>query len=149
MLGAAYYLDHFGHSYDNADGIRLYKTEVQYNEKKYDGIGFLDPYTYWGGGIEPSAMAFVPQLVFAQKSHHDFGVFFSGERYPKPSDWDFELAIEVDIYYTHQIFPGYDMNRDLLVNYPVFRLHPSIEGCEPLKWFRKVMSHWANKFYEP
>ncbi len=146
MLGAAYYLDHLEWSYDKANGIRLYKAEVLYNEKKYNGIGFWQPYSYWGGGIEPSAMAFVPQLVFAQNLHHDFGVFFSGERDPKPTDWGFELAVEVDIFYTHQIFPGRDMNRDLLVNYPVLRLHPNTEGCEPLKWFRKVMRHWANKF---
>jgi ssDNA-binding Zn-finger/Zn-ribbon topoisomerase 1 len=146
ILGAAYYLDHLVHSCENADGILLYKTEVQYNGDNYNGIGFYKPYSYWNGGVEPSAMAFVPQLVFAQNFHHDFGVFFSGERDPKPTEWDFELAVEVDVFYTHQLFPGRDMNRDLLVNYPVLRLHPSIEGSEPLKWFRKVMSHWSRKY---
>jgi ssDNA-binding Zn-finger/Zn-ribbon topoisomerase 1 len=82
MLGAAYYLDHLNHSYDNQNGIELYKTEVLYNNKKYEGIGFLKPYAYWNGGYEPSAMAFVPQVKFANKKHHDFGVFFSSERFP-------------------------------------------------------------------
>jgi len=146
ILGAAYYLDHNEHSYDDENGIKLYKTEILHNDKKYDGIGFFQPYSYWGGGYEPSAMAFVPQLIFAENRHHDFGVFFSSERFPKPTDWKFELAVEVDIYYTHELFPGNDKNRDLLVKYPVLRLHPNVDGSEPLKWFRKVMSHWANKF---
>lgn len=144
MLGAAYYLDHLHHSYDDQNGIELYKAEVQHNGKKYDGIGFSQPYCYWGGGGEPSAMAFVPQLGFAQHYHHDFGVFFSAERFPKPSDWYFELAVEVDIYPTHRIFPGYDKNRDVLVTYPVLRLHPDTDG--PLKWFEKIMIHWVSKF---
>ena len=146
MLGAAYYLDHLFHSYDDHNGIELYKTEVEHNQKKYDGIGFLEPYSYWGGGYEPSAMAFVPQLVFAQNKHHDFGVFFSSKRYPEPSNWSLDLAVEVDIFYTHQIFPGRDLNRDLLVTYPVLRLNPITD--EPLKWFRKVMTHWASKFID-
>jgi ssDNA-binding Zn-finger/Zn-ribbon topoisomerase 1 len=143
MLGAAYYLDHLYHSYDKQNGIELYKTEVQHNSRKYAGVGFLQPYSYWSGSA-PSAMAFVPQLGFAQYYHHDFGVFFSAERFPKPSDWDFELAVEVDIYPSHQISPDNDKNRDRLVKYPVLRLHPDTNG--PLKWFEKIMTHWANKF---
>jgi ssDNA-binding Zn-finger/Zn-ribbon topoisomerase 1 len=147
MLGAAYFLDHLGHSYNNANGIRLDKTEVRYNNKKYVGIGFFELTSYWGGGtIEPSAMAFVPQLVFADKLHHDFGVFFSSVRYPTPADWKFELVVEVDSYYKHRIFPGFDKNRDMKVNYQVIRLDPNIEGCGPKDWFSKVMRHWANKF---
>lgn len=110
ILGAAYYLDHLYHSYDNQNGIRLYKTEVLYNNKKYNGIGFLEPYTCWDGGYEPSAMAFVPQVLFAKNKHHDFGIFFSSERFPQPYDWLFELAVEVDVHPIHHIFPGYDMN---------------------------------------
>jgi hypothetical protein len=70
--------------------------------------------------------------------------FFQVSGFPQPSDWCFELAVEVDIHPLHQIYPGFDMNRDLLVTYPVLRLHPSID--QPLKWFTRVMSHWASKF---
>src|SRR5687768_4607434 len=43
MLGAAYYLDHLFDIYDDENGIELYKTEIQYGETKYGGIGFLKP----------------------------------------------------------------------------------------------------------
>ena len=144
ILGAAYYLDHLYETYDNENGIKLYKTEIQYGEMKYDGIGFLEPFDYWGGGIAPSAMAFVPQVGFGQKLHHDFGIFFSGDHSASSTDWYLDYAVEIDIHPHHQIDPGMDKFRDSLVNYPVLRLNPSTD--EPLKWFRKVMSLFANLY---
>ena len=78
MLGAAYFLDNLYGNNDYENCIELYKTEIEYHETIYTGIAFLDIFAYWGGGNAPSAMAFVPQLGFGEKLHHDFGVFFSG-----------------------------------------------------------------------
>jgi ssDNA-binding Zn-finger/Zn-ribbon topoisomerase 1 len=148
MLGAAYYIDHWTDYYDNANGVKLHTTKVEYNGNEYDGIGFPKMSYYWESSPAkpPASMAFVPQLLFAHALHHDFGVFFSNESDPKPTDWKFELAVEVDVFHTHQLFPERDMKRDRLVSYPVLRLHPNTTGCEPLKWFRKVINHWERKF---
>jgi ssDNA-binding Zn-finger/Zn-ribbon topoisomerase 1 len=144
MLGAAYYLDHLYGNHNNEDGIELYKTEIECNGKMYDGMAFLEPFVYWGGGIAPSAMAFVPQVGFGEKLHHDFGVFFSGDHAATSKDWDLDFAVEIDIHPHHEYNAGMDKFRDSLVKYPVLRLHPSRD--EPLKWFRKAMSLFSRNY---
>ncbi|NPV77867.1 MAG: hypothetical protein HPY59_16020 [Anaerolineae bacterium] len=107
-------------------------------------MAFLDPFAYWGGGIAPSAMAFVPQVGFEKKPHHDFGIFFSREHAATYKDWDLDFAIEIDIHPHHKYNAGMDKFRDSLVKYSVLRLHPSRD--EPLKWFRKVMSLFSRSY---
>jgi ssDNA-binding Zn-finger/Zn-ribbon topoisomerase 1 len=140
LIGAAYYLYHHSVDFDGT-GITLYKTIVEYNCKNYDGIGFFEPFQYWDG-TAPTALAFVPQLPFGEKSHHDFGIFYSSEQLPEPKDWEFELAVEVDIHPSHVQYRSRDHYRDKLVSYTVLRLHSE---DKPITWFKKVQKILANK----
>jgi ssDNA-binding Zn-finger/Zn-ribbon topoisomerase 1 len=74
LFGAAYFLDYECGLSKTPLGMELYKTDIEYQGKIYPAIRFDEPYVYWGGGTMPSAMAFVPQLEFAGKYHHDFGI---------------------------------------------------------------------------
>jgi hypothetical protein len=143
LFGAAYYLD-FGCGLSNKPlGITLSKNEIVYGGKQYDAIRFDEPYQYWGGGTAPSAMAFIPQLEFAKKYRHDFGIFFASDHAASKSDWWLELAVEIDFHPDHFLFPTNDKNRDSLVNYQILRLQPKID--EPTNWFSKVRSIWNAK----
>lgn len=140
ILGAAYFLDKNHDSLNSK--IFLTIADIFYNNKDYEAIWFNEPYLFWGGGIAPSAMAIVPQLEFAGKCHHDFGIFFADTHSPSKNDWYFEIAVEID-YHPKHFFSTSDWGRDSLVNYPVLRFQPEENGY--LTWFSRVKNYWDNK----
>lgn len=144
LLGAAYYLDHSSERNENSPGIFLHKTVVDYDGSHYGAIQFDEPYQYWCSPA-PSAMAFVPQLKFANKLHHDFGIFFADDHGVDQTGWKLGLAVEIDVHPDHVFFPGKDYYRDSLVTYPVIRLTP--DGDKPMTWFNKVESFWESNIY--
>jgi hypothetical protein len=142
ILGAAYFLDR-----DNnilQDGISLSAIHLIHDKVEYEAINFQDPFAFWGGGDAPSAMAFVPQLVFAKRYHHDFGIFFAPTHSPLKHEWSLCMAIEIDVHPSHQYYPSTDKKRDSIVNYKVLRLKPENQGY--LNWFSKVKPYW-HEFY--
>ncbi len=138
LIGVAYYLDHHCNDY-NGKGINLSKVKVEYKCRIFDGIGFIEPFVYWGGDESPSAMSFVPQLPFGEKYHHDFGIFYAPEHSFTPQDWWLAIAVEIDIHPSHEMHPDEDHYRDSLVDYIVLRIN---QEDKPLTWFKKVRSIW-------
>ena len=145
ILGAAYFLDHFTNKkFDDENGVRLDTTKILYRDKEFDALAFFEPFQYWGGGWEPSAMAFVSQLPFGKKLHHDIGIFFGDSHDHSIANWELGLAVEIDIHPSHEFDPGLDMFRDRLVNYRVLRIRP--EKYTALNWFTEIISyydHWV------
>ena len=142
LFGAAYYLDFECGLSKTPLGLSLFKDEVTYEGKNYDAIRFGEPYQFWGGGTAPSAMAFVSQLEFAGRFHHDFGIFFAGDHAATRIDWWLGLAVEVDFHPSHDLFPTTDLYRDSLVQYYILRLKPE---DDPLTWFSTVKRFWDLK----
>lgn len=142
MFGAAYYLD-MSCGYTK-DGISLSTISIIYNDKKCDAVQFGEPFTYWGGGFAPSAMAFVPQLEFSNSFHHDFGIFYADDHAVSETGWYLEMAVEIDYHPAHEYLSYKDKYRDSLVKYRVLRLKPEKDGH--LNWFAKVKYYYSNKW---
>ena len=136
LLGAAYCIDDQDIcKIDNQ--MLICKTTIQFESIEYPALVFYDPFRYWDGAVIPSAIAFVPQLCFAHKLHHDFGVFFSLERFGRGEKWHLHIAVEVDAHPAHWFDPGPDAFRDSLSPYKVLRLVPDTH--DPLTWFKHVL----------
>ncbi len=126
LLGAVYYINTNDFEY----------TPVKYRDVRYFGLTFNEVYrSLTMSGYTPTSLAIVPQVQFGNKSHHDFGIFCSGEKYPTENDWQLELAVEIDYHPSHEWNPSIDEYRDSLVTYRVLRLK---KGDDPIKWFRRV-----------
>jgi ssDNA-binding Zn-finger/Zn-ribbon topoisomerase 1 len=126
LLGAIYYLDTDSFNYEH----------VIYKNKAYYGLVFNRVYQYLKmGGYSPTSLAVVSQVGFGNNYHHDFGIFFSDEKFPNKDDWWLGLAVEIDYHPKHKLEPNIDKYRDSLVKYKVLRLK---EGNEPQNWFRHV-----------
>lgn len=126
LLGAVYYINTNDFDY----------APVNYKNIKYFGLTFSSVYGNLNmGGYTPTSLAIVPQVHFGNKSHHDFGIFCSGEKFPSENDWQLELAVEIDYYPSHEWNSSVDEYRDSLVTYRVLRLK---KGDNPLKWFQRV-----------
>lgn len=135
LLGAVYYLetDDFGYE------------DIKYDGVTYHGLVFNRVYYHMKiGGSSPTSLAIVSQVEFAIKFHHDFGIFFSSEKYPTENDWWFGLAVEIDFHPKHEWQPNIDKYRDGLVKYRVLRLK---KGDDPKVWFRNV-EHTYNSLME-
>lgn len=135
LLGVIHYLDidDFDYGY------------IKYNDEKYDGLIFNRFYCYQKlGGYSPTSLAIVPQVMFGKNFHHDFGIFFSQEKFPKEDEWEFGLAVEIDYHPKHEWQPGVDKYRDGIVKYRVLRLK---KGDDPKVWFRNV-EHTYNSLAE-
>jgi len=126
LLGAVYYIHTNDFDY----------APVKYKNIKHFGLTFSSVFgSLKMGGYTPTSLAIVPQVHFGIKSHHDFGIFYSGEKFPSENDWQLELAVEIDYHPSHEWNPSVDEYRDSLVTYRVLRLN---KGDDPLKWFRRV-----------
>ncbi len=141
LFGAAYYLD-ISCGYIK-DGVSLTATTIVYNGKKCDAVQFGEPFFYWGGGVAPSAMAFVPQLEFSNDKHHDFGIFYADDHAVSEEGWYLGMAVEIDYHPSHEYQSYKDRYRDSLVNYRVLRLKPEKDGH--LNWFTYVKSLYSSK----
>jgi ssDNA-binding Zn-finger/Zn-ribbon topoisomerase 1 len=126
LLGVIYYLDTEDFDFGN----------IKYNGEEYDGLIFNRFYYCQKlGGACPTSLAIIPQVTFGKNFHHDFGIFFSKEKFPTQDEWKFGLAVEIDYHPKHEWSPETDRFRDSLVKYKVLRLK---QGDNPQKWFRKV-----------
>lgn len=126
LLGAIYYLDTGDFSY----------TKIKYKGKIYFGLVFNKVYQHLKiGGYSPTSLAIVSQVEFGNNYHHDFGIFFSDEKYPNDNNWRLGLAVEIDYHPRHEMNPSIDVYRDSLVEYKVLRIK---KGNEPQNWFRHV-----------
>lgn len=126
LLGAIFYL--------NTDNFQ--SNRVMYRGRPYYGLVFNRVYgCLKEGGSSPTSLAIVPQVEFGEKYHHDFGIFFSDEKYPTEDNWWLGLGVEVDFHPKHELIPCIDKYRDSLVNYKVLRLK---EADEPKNWFTHV-----------
>jgi hypothetical protein len=144
LLGTAYYLDHSSERSESTQGVLLHKTIIDYDGSNCEAIRFDELFQYWSSPA-PSAMAIVPQLKFAAKYHHDFGIFFADDHGAEQTGWKLGLAVEVDVHPDHVFFPNTDHYRDSLVKYPVLRLTPDVD--KPMTWFGKVESFWESNIY--
>ena len=145
LLGAVFFIDATENG--KSKNAEISSSRIMYEGISYYGLIFERIYQYWNmsGYYSPTSLAIVPQLGFGNKLHHDFGIFFSNEKYPKENDWVFELAVEIDYHPSHEWNPGIDKFRDSLVKYKILRI---LRETEPIKWFSKVQHEIGGKIFE-
>lgn len=151
LFGALFFLEQLCIKEGNMSfgDFPLDTSTVTYQGKKLEGYFSFGVWPLWiselGLDCGPQSIMFVPQTPFADKYHHDFGIFY-GDKYGRAESWDFQYGVEIDGYMYHHYRREKDKFRDSIVNYPVFRLLE--EESDPLTWFRMVMKEDEKIFYD-
>lgn len=153
LLGAIYFLEQTCRSASNGafGDWPLKSSYAKHEDETVAGVYGYGVWPSWihqvGSDCGPQSIMIAPQVKFAKKFHHDFGIFY-GNKYGDPQSWKLKYGVEVDGYTHHKNSRKNDKYRDSLVAYPVIRLLEEMNN--PLTWFELVMKEdlWEQARYE-
>lgn len=151
LVGALYYLHQAAEKSSHMFADEFFKIDTHsiiFNSEKIKGLYIYEAWPLWyacsGTDCGPKSVLIVPQMSFATKYHHDFGLLYG--TYGRPETFYLKYAVEIDGYQVHKSNRQNDAHRDSLVNYPVIRLQEELHS--PLQWFQQIINRDENDFHE-